>query len=44
MTYKEALEEHKRMIEFRDKHYTDISKSAKPPKEKETSEFHFFET
>ena len=45
MTYKEALEEHRLMVEFRDKHYTDISKPDKPAEAEteEPSEFHFFE-
>lgn len=50
MTYKEALEEHRLMVEFRDKHYTDtgkpdISKEDKPAEieTEEPSEFHFFE-
>ena len=44
MTYKEALEEQERMNEFRDKHYSDISKPDKPSEEEDAGEFHFFET
>ena len=42
MTYKEALEEQKRMNEFRDKHYTNISKPQNSPKTNEDKEFNFF--
>lgn len=44
MTYKEALEEQKHMVEFREKHYTNISKQTKPSENEENSTFQFSET
>lgn len=44
MTYNEALNEQKQMVEFRDKHYANIHKARESSEKKESEEFHFSET
>jgi hypothetical protein len=39
-----SFEKHKRMVEFRNRHYTDLSKPDKLKEEEDTDEFHFPET